>query len=75
LIASNALGFYRANAGRYPVYRVFRFRAAPRVLTLHGGIDVRCILKASQFLAMAKSHAISRSRRVRRRTCFNMRLR
>ncbi len=53
-VTPNELGFSQSNAARYYLYRVFRFRDLPRLFTLHGSIDQRCMLKPSEFLAVAR---------------------
>lgn len=50
-VTPNELRFSQDNAARYFLYRVFKFRAEPRVFALHGHLQDRCILKPSQFLA------------------------
>ena len=50
-VIPNELRFSQENTKRYFLYRVFRFRTEPRVFTLYGHLQDRCILKPSQFLA------------------------
>ncbi len=52
-VTPNELVFSRENASRYFLYRVFKFRMQPRVFTLPGYLQDQCILKPSQYLAMA----------------------
>lgn len=53
-ITPNELGLSQSNAGRYYLYRVFRFRDRPRLFTLHGSIDQQCKIKPSEFMAVVK---------------------
>lgn len=50
-VTPNELEFSRKNADRYFLYRVFKFRADPRMYALHGHLQDQCKLKPSQFLA------------------------
>lgn len=50
-VTPNELRFSRDNAAHYFLYRVFKFRADPRMFALHGYLQDRCILKPSEFLA------------------------
>ncbi|MBI5187434.1 MAG: DUF3883 domain-containing protein [Nitrospinae bacterium] len=50
-VTPNELDFSRENATRYFLYRVFKFRAEPRLFTLHGYLQDQCILQPSQYLA------------------------
>ena len=50
-ITSNELEFSKKNSNSYFLYRIFGFRAAPRVFALHGYLQDQCILKPFQYLA------------------------
>lgn len=50
-ISPNELRFSRDNATRYFLYRIFRFRVAPRVFALHGHLGDSCVLAPSEFVA------------------------
>lgn len=50
-VTPNELRFSRENASRYFLYRIFKFRADPRLFTLHGRVEDRCILQPSEFMA------------------------
>jgi hypothetical protein len=50
-VTPNELAYSRSQAKRYYLYRVFRFRAEPRVFALHGYLQEQCALSPSQFLA------------------------
>lgn len=50
-VTPNELDFSRGNAARYFLYRVFKFRADPRLFTLRGYLKDQCILKPSQYTA------------------------
>ena len=50
-VTSNELRFSRENSSRYFLYRLFKFREHPRLFTLHGDLEERCILEASEFIA------------------------
>jgi hypothetical protein len=50
-VTPNELRFSRENAPSYFLYRVFKFRAEPRVFTLQGHLRNQCVLKPSQYLA------------------------
>lgn len=50
-VTPNELEFSRKNAACYFLYRIFKFRADPRLFTLHGHLQDQCILKPSQYLA------------------------
>ncbi|MEA3332269.1 MAG: DUF3883 domain-containing protein [Pseudomonadota bacterium] len=47
----NELRFSCENASRYFLYRVFKFRAEPRMFTLHGHLKDMCVLEPSQYVA------------------------
>ena len=50
-VTPNELEFSRENSDRYFLYRIFKFRADPRIYALHGYLQEQCILKPTQFLA------------------------
>lgn len=50
-VTPNELSFSRENASSYFLYRVFKFRAEPRVFSLQGYLRDQCVLKPSQYLA------------------------
>jgi len=50
-ITPNELEFSRNNSDHYFLYRIFKFRADPRMFTLQGHLQDKCILKPSQYLA------------------------
>lgn len=50
-ITPNELTFSGRNADRYVIYRVFSFRADPRLFQLHGNVQDQCILKPSEYMA------------------------
>jgi hypothetical protein len=50
-VTPNELMFSRKNASRYFLYRIFKFRAAPRLFALQGHLEDRCILEPSEFIA------------------------
>ncbi len=50
-VTPNELEFSRENAARYFLYRIFKFRVAPRLFALHGHLEGQCILKPSQYSA------------------------
>ena len=50
-LTPNELMFSQNNSSRYFLYRLFRFRKDPRLFALHGDLEDRCILKASEFIA------------------------
>lgn len=50
-VTPNELRFSRDNAGQYFLYRIFKFRAHPRLFALHGHLEERCNLTPSQYLA------------------------
>jgi len=50
-ITPNELEFSRENSDRYFLYRIFRFRTAPRLFALHGYLEDQCTLKPAQYLA------------------------
>lgn len=50
-VTPNELKFSLENAGSYFLYRVFKFRAEPRVFTLQGNLRDQCVLNPSQYLA------------------------
>jgi hypothetical protein len=50
-LTPNELSFSRLNAQRYYLYRLFSFRASPRLFALHGSIEDLCVLKPSEYVA------------------------
>jgi hypothetical protein len=50
-VTPNELRFSRENAPHYYLYRIFRFRADPRLFTLQGHLENRCMLEPSEFIA------------------------
>ena len=50
-VTPNELRFSRENSSRYFLYRIFKFREAPRLFALHGHLEDRCILEPSGFIA------------------------
>ena len=50
-VTPNELRFSQQNAARYHLYRVFKFRAQPRLFTLQGHLRDQCLLSPSQYLA------------------------
>jgi len=50
-VTPNELQFSQANASRYYLYRLFRFRESPRLFALNGYIEDRCILEPTEFMA------------------------
>lgn len=53
-VTPNELRFSEENSSRYCLYRLFRFRADPRLFALQGYLREKCILNASQFVARPK---------------------
>ena len=50
-VTPNELQFSRDNASRYYLYRLFRFRASPRLFALRGNVEDRCRLVPTEFIA------------------------
>lgn len=50
-ITSNEVRFSHENKDQYYLYRIFKFREAPRIFTLHGQIEDHCVLKPTEFIA------------------------
>jgi hypothetical protein len=50
-VTPNELRFSRDNASRYYLYRLFKFREAPRLFALNGHMEDWCILAPSEFIA------------------------
>ncbi len=50
-VSANELNFSRERADAFHLYRLFDFRAAPRLFTLDGAIDRHCQLDATTFMA------------------------
>ncbi|VEN75053.1 conserved hypothetical protein [Candidatus Desulfarcum epimagneticum] len=53
-VTPNELRFSRENSSRYFLYRLFKFRADPRMFSLRGHLREKCALEASQFMARPK---------------------
>lgn len=52
-VSRNELACSQARGAEYRLYRLFRFREAPRLFELAGQLDQSCRLEPSQFLARA----------------------
>jgi hypothetical protein len=50
-VTPNELNFSENSAASYFLYRVFNFRAGPRLYTLHGHLKDHCILEPAQYWA------------------------
>ncbi|WP_299202098.1 DUF3883 domain-containing protein [uncultured Amphritea sp.] len=50
-VTPNELRFSQANAKRYHLYRVFKFRADPKVFVLQGNLEELCDLRPSEYMA------------------------
>jgi len=50
-VTANELRFSEENSSRYYLYRLFRFRADPKLFALQGQLGENCILEASQYVA------------------------
>lgn len=53
-VTPNEIRFSEKNASRYFLYRLFRFRAEPKIFSLQGCLREKCLLEASQFVAWPK---------------------
>jgi hypothetical protein len=53
-VTRNEIATSEKNASKYQVYRLFAFRAAPRLYTLPGAIPSTCHLSAATFVALPK---------------------
>ncbi|MCF8090664.1 MAG: DUF3883 domain-containing protein, partial [Desulfotignum sp.] len=53
-VTANELRFPEENPPRYYLYRLFRFRADPKLFALQGQLGENCILEASQYVARPK---------------------
>ena len=53
-VTRNEIVTSERNASKYQVYRLFAFRAAPRLYTLPGAIPASCHLSAATFAALPK---------------------
>ena len=53
-VTANELRFSEENSSRYYLYRLFRFRADPKLFALQGQLGENCILEASQYVARPK---------------------
>lgn len=50
-VTPNELRFSKSNTAQYYLYRVFRFRATPKLFTLQGNLENKCKLRPSQYVA------------------------
>jgi hypothetical protein len=50
-VSANEVRFARQNADQFRLYRLFDFRAAPRLFELDGEIEKHCALDASTYRA------------------------
>jgi len=50
-VTPNELRFSQQNPSRYFLYRIFKFRATPRLFALQGNLEERCILEPSEYMA------------------------
>ncbi|MDY0227389.1 MAG: DUF3883 domain-containing protein [Desulfomicrobium apsheronum] len=50
-VTPNELKFSRTHSSHYFLYRIFKFRKNPRIFTLHGLLEDRCIIEPTEFLA------------------------
>lgn len=53
-VSSNELTVSEVHASEYHLYRLFAFRAAPRLFTLNGALGTTCRLSASSYLATVR---------------------
>ena len=53
-VTRNELAVSRQNADRYSLYRVFGFRATPKLFTLRGALDAVCALRPVSYLGSAR---------------------
>lgn len=53
-VTANELRFSEENSSRYYLYRLFRFRADPKLFALQGHLREKCLLEASQYVARPK---------------------
>lgn len=53
-VSRNEVAASESRAKHYHLYRLFGFRIAPRMFTLHGALSTTCRLSASTFLASAR---------------------
>lgn len=53
-ITGNELYVSRKHPDRYHLYRVFEFRASPRLFTMRGAIDAICTLQPIEYLGKAR---------------------
>ncbi len=49
-VTPNELKFSREHYSKYFLYRIFSFRDAPRMFTLHGYLENKCVLEPSEFI-------------------------
>ena len=50
-VTPNELNFSREHSSKYFLYRVFNFRKAPRIFTLHGYLENLCKIEPSEYTA------------------------
>ncbi|UTW03100.1 DUF3883 domain-containing protein [Amphritea atlantica] len=50
-VTPNELRFSQANAKRYHLYRVFKYRADPKLFSLQGNLEELCDLRPSEYMA------------------------
>lgn len=50
-VTPNELRFSKENSQQYFLYRIFRFRSAPRLFSLSGYLEDQCVLKPSEYKA------------------------
>jgi hypothetical protein len=53
-VTANELRFSEENSSRYYLFRLFRFRADPKLFALQDQLGENCILEASQYVARPK---------------------
>jgi len=53
-VSSNEVAVSESHADQYHLYRLFGFRAAPRLFTVIGGLQATCWLSASSFLGTVR---------------------
>jgi hypothetical protein len=50
-VTPNELRFSQANSSCYFLYRLFKFRQTPRLFSLHGQLEERCVLDPTEYKA------------------------
>ncbi len=50
-VTRNEMGFSERHRRQYALYRVFKFRAAPRLFTLRGYLEDHCLVTPTQYIA------------------------